>query len=121
MVSFAAIIAEYAWPMPYSGTNLKTIMPVCSAKTRELPPKTFRMALGALIIKEKLNITDEESVEQIQETLYLQYLIGFNEHQDESPFDPSMMVHFRKRFSPEILAEINEEIIQVNHQRTGAS
>lgn len=34
------------------------------------PAKTFRMALGALIIKEKLNITDEETVEQIRETPY---------------------------------------------------
>ena len=28
------------------------------------------------------------------------------------PFDPSSMVHFRKRLTPEILAEINEMVIQ---------
>jgi hypothetical protein len=39
------------------------------------PAKTFRMALGALIIKEKLGITDRETVEQIRENPYLQYFI----------------------------------------------
>jgi hypothetical protein len=30
------------------------------------PAKSFRMALGALIIKEKLGISDRETVEQIK-------------------------------------------------------
>ncbi|BCL34370.1 hypothetical protein NSMS1_12130 [Nostoc sp. MS1] len=38
------------------------------------PAKTFRMALGALIIKEKLGISDRETVEQIRENPYLQYI-----------------------------------------------
>ncbi len=33
------------------------------------PAKTFRIALGALIIKEKLGISDRETVEQIKENL----------------------------------------------------
>ena len=37
------------------------------------PAKTFRMALGALIIKERLGISDRETVEQIRENPYLQY------------------------------------------------
>ena len=40
------------------------------------PAKSFRMALGALIIKEKLGISDREVVEQIRENPYLQYFIG---------------------------------------------
>jgi IS5 family transposase len=32
-----------------------------------VPAKSFRMALGALIIKEKLLISDRETVEQIRE------------------------------------------------------
>jgi transposase, IS5 family len=31
-------------------------------------------------------------------------------YKDEVLFDPSMMVHFRKRITPEMLAEINERI-----------
>lgn len=87
------------------------------SKDQGAPAKTFRMALGALIIKEKLNITDEETVEQIRENPYLQYLIGLNEYQGKPPFDPSMMVHFRKRLSPEILSEINEVIVQAAMER----
>lgn len=74
------------------------------------PAKPFRLALGALIIKEKLGITDEETVEQIRENHYLQYLVGMEGYQDEELFDPSMMVHFRKRITPEMLADINERI-----------
>jgi len=75
------------------------------------PAKSLRMALGALIIKERLAVTDEETVEQIRENPYLQYFIGLHEYQEEAPFDPSMMVHFRKRINLEMLAEINELII----------
>jgi hypothetical protein len=34
------------------------------------PAKPFRMALGALIIQQKLKITDRKTVEQIQENPY---------------------------------------------------
>ncbi|WP_169730440.1 transposase [Salinispira pacifica] len=53
----------------------------------------FRTALGALIIQEKLGITDEETVGQIREPPYLQYLIGMQGYQDEAPIDPSMPGH----------------------------
>ena len=66
------------------------------------PAKPFRTALGALIIKEKLGITDRETVDQIRENPYLQYVIGMEGYRDEAPFDASMMVHFRKRITPRI-------------------
>ena len=40
------------------------------------PAKPFRMALGALIIHEKLRTSDRETVEQIKENPYLQYFLG---------------------------------------------
>jgi len=72
------------------------------------PAKSVRMALGALIIKEKLQLSDREVVEHIRETPYLQYFIGLEDYQDEEPFDPSLMVHFRKRLNGEILNKANE-------------
>ncbi len=57
------------------------------------PGKSFRMALGALIIKEKLGTSDRETVEQIQENPYLQYFIGMTSYSNKTPFDASMMVH----------------------------
>lgn len=76
------------------------------------PAKSARMALGALIIKERLGVSDEEAVEQIRENPYLQYFLGFHEFRDEAPFDPSMFVHFRHRFSLDQLNRINEAIVQ---------
>ncbi len=61
------------------------------------PAKSFRMALGALIIKEKLGISDRETVEQIKENPYLQYFIGMNAYNSEAAFDASMLVYFRSR------------------------
>jgi hypothetical protein len=74
--------------------------------------KPARLALGALIIKERLGVSDEEAVEQIRENPYLQYFLGFHEFRDQAPFDPSMYVHFRKRFSLEQLGQINEAIVR---------
>ena len=75
------------------------------------PAKPARMALGALLIKERLGVSDRETVEQIAENPYLQYFLGLMEYQDAAPFDHSMMTHFRKRFDKEMLAEINESIV----------
>ncbi len=74
--------------------------------------KPFRMALGALIIKEKLGISDEETVEQIRENPYLQYFIGLTSYQEEAPFDASTMVWFRKRIKFKIVNKINQEMVK---------
>jgi len=47
------------------------------------PAKPFRIALGSLLIKERQEITDRETVEQIRENPYLQYLIGKAAFSDE--------------------------------------
>jgi IS5 family transposase len=75
--------------------------------------KPVRMALGALIIKERCGFSDEELVEQIKENPYLQYFIGLPKFQKAAPFDPSLMVHFRKRFNANTLREINDIICGV--------
>lgn len=72
--------------------------------------KPARVALGALVIKETLGLTDEETVEQIRENPYLQYFLGYKKYTNEKPFDPSLMVRFRQRFSVEQLNELNETI-----------
>lgn len=76
------------------------------------PAKPARVALGALIIKERLGVSDEEAVEQIRENPYLQYFLGFHEFRDEAPFDSSMFVHFRHRFSLDHLNQINEALVR---------
>jgi hypothetical protein len=78
------------------------------------------MALGSLIIKERLGTSDEETVEQIRENPYLQYFLGLSEYSNESPFEASMMVHFRKRLNIEIVGRINEEVVK-GKERTSNS
>jgi hypothetical protein len=77
-----------------------------------LRAKSFRMALGALIIKEKLGISDRETVEQIRENPYLQYFIGQSSYSNELPFDPSILVHFRQRISPNLINKVNERMVE---------
>lgn len=80
------------------------------------PAKSVRVALGALIIKERQGVSDRELVEQISENPYMQYFLGFKEFSDEPPFHHSMMVHFRKRISMEMIAEVNHAIAQKEAQ-----
>jgi IS5 family transposase len=74
------------------------------------PALPARVALGALLIKERLQLTDRETVEAIQENPYLQFFIGNEEFDQTRPFDASVMVDFRKRFGEEGLARISEAV-----------
>ena len=75
--------------------------------------KPLRLALGACIIQAEYGYSDEETATMIQEHPYLQFFCGYRKYDDtKPPFDPSIMVHFRKRLTPEILGEINELVIQ---------
>lgn len=79
------------------------------------PSKSVRVALGSLIIKEKLQISDREVVEQIRENPYLQYFIGLEGFKDEEPFSYSLMPMFRARFNGELLSKVND-ILYREHQ-----
>jgi len=96
-----------------------------SKKGMGAPAKSARMALGALIIQQILCATDEETVLQIQENPYLQYFIGMEDFRTTKPFDPSLMVHFRKRINLEEIDMLNEKIVlnkiksKINKQKEG--
>lgn len=77
------------------------------------PALNAQIALGALIIKEKLGTSDEETVEQIRENPYLQYFIGKPEFSNDIPFDPSMFVHFRKRLGQDIIQKVNKRVVEL--------
>ena len=79
---------------------------------RGTPAKSFRVALGSLVIQQRLGTSDRETVEQIRENPYLQYFLGFSDYRDTPPFDASMLVHFRKRLNLDILSAINDTIAQ---------
>lgn len=70
---------------------------------------SLRMGLGALIIQERMQLTDRETLESISENPYMQYFIGLSGFVLKQPFHHSMMTHFRKRLA-DVLAELNEII-----------
>jgi IS5 family transposase len=71
---------------------------------------SVRTALGALIIQNRKRLSDRETVDEITENPYMQYFIGLTAFIEKPPFDPSLMVHFRKRLGKDIINEVNEMI-----------
>ena len=74
------------WDEPAKGYHKKM------SAERGRPAKNARLVIGAVIIKHKLNLSDEETVLQIQENPYLQYFVGLSRYQEESAFAPSLFV-----------------------------
>ena len=83
---------------------------MCEAEGRQSLPA--RLAYGAIHLKEQENLTDERTVEYLQENPYAQYFVGQKEFRKEALFDASMMVHFRKRFPAEAIQRINEAMYE---------
>jgi IS5 family transposase len=80
--------------------------------TTGIPAKPVRLAFGALFIKQRLGLTDEETMEQIRENSYIQFFLGYASYASKASLDPSMMVDFRQRFSEEDLSRFNELITE---------
>gem|GEM_PF-70488 len=75
------------------------------------PAHSARIALGALIIKQRLKCSDEWTVRHVSENAYLQFFLGMKAYSSKAPFGASTMVEFRKRFPPEAVAAILEASI----------
>ena len=75
--------------------------------------QSLLLAYSAYIIQAEYGFSDVETALQIQENPYLQFFCGYPGYNDKKlPFDPSLVVYFRKRLTPAILGEINEMILQ---------
>ena len=79
------------------------------------PAIPARIAFGSLHIQASECFTDEKVVENISENPYLQYFLGLHEFQTKPLFDTSMMTYFRKRFTADDVAAINEELYRRVH------
>ena len=75
------------------------------------PAKDARLVIGAVIIKHKLCLSDEETVLQIQENPYLQYFAGLPGYSSEPPFAPSLFVEIRKRMGPAVFETFHQAIL----------
>jgi transposase, IS5 family len=56
-----------------------------------------RLIIGAFTIKHVLTLSDEETMRQIAENAYMQYLCGFESFQRRPSFDSSTLTRARKR------------------------
>lgn len=76
-----------------------------------------RVVIGSLMIKHLCNLSDEETILQIRENVYMQYFIGYSSFSTEAPFDASLFVEIRKRLGIDELDAINEHIHRVHVQQ----
>jgi hypothetical protein len=74
-----------------------------------------RVILGALIIKHKLTLTDEDTIEIIRENPYMQFFLGFNNFQPDKVFAPSLFVEIRKTLGKLDFQRLNELLIKITH------
>ena len=78
---------------------------------RGRPLKEARLVIGAVIIKHKQCLSDEETVQQIRENPYLQYFVGLPGYQQAAPFAPSLFVEIRKRMGAQVFDDFEQAII----------
>jgi len=76
------------------------------------PAKSFRMALGALIAKERLGCSDEALVQQVLENPCLQCFLGLESFTTKAPFEASLLSHFRQRLGEKLVGAVNESVIR---------
>jgi len=99
-IPWDALVGIYASRMQNGKTGAEGINP--------------RVALGAIIIKHMCDLSDRETILQIQENMYMQYFIGYCSYSNLTPFDPSLFVELRSRLSMDQINKINEIIIQLS-------
>ena len=82
------------------------------------PPISGRIVIGAVIIKHLLNLSDRETVQQIQENVFMQYFLGYSSFTNEAPFSPSLFVSIRERLSLAVINSINDIVIAHSFDKT---
>ena len=81
------------------------------SKDKGRPSKDARLVIGAIIIKHKKGLSDEEVIAEIQENPYLQYFVGLKEFTHEPIFDPSLFVTLRKRLGREAFDQFSQRFV----------
>ncbi len=74
-----------------------------------------RVVIGALIIKHKLNLSDEETVRQIQENPYMQVFLGLDSFHAAPLFSPTLFVEWRKKLGNEVFNQFSDVLIRICH------
>ena len=90
----------------------------CLSSDKGRPAKDARLVIGAVILKHKLTLSDDETVKQIQENPYLQFFVGLPGFQTKQPFAPSLFVEIRRRMGEETFKHFEQAIVAQLEKRT---
>ncbi len=81
--------------------------------------KPCRMVMGSLIIQLRMGYTDRDLVEQILQNPYYQYFIGLEAFQHDAPFNPSLLVFWRKRINLDFVIKANNILCDATPEAFG--
>jgi len=76
------------------------------------PGKDARLVIGALIVKHKLGLSGEETIQLIRENPYIQYFLGFKEFTNNNIFDSGLFSSVLKRLGIDTFNTMHSEIIE---------
>ncbi len=72
-----------------------------------------RIVIGSLVIKHKLGLTDEGTVQIIEENPYMQYFLGLDEFAPSPMFSASLFVDWRKKIGNETFNSFSDVLLKV--------
>lgn len=78
------------------------------------PSKPIRLMVSCLMLKRIYNLGDETLVEAWVMNPYMQYFSGESYFKHTFPFDPSDLVHFRKRIGEEGIEKIFKHTVELH-------
>ncbi|MGI6617963.1 MAG: transposase [Saccharofermentanales bacterium] len=79
---------------------------------------SVRLALGCLIVKEQLQLSDVDTVQMIRENPYIQYFLGYADYQYDLSLDASLLTHFRRRFPSDVIDQVNQWVADLARTRS---
>ena len=79
----------------------------------------LRVVLGALLVKHIEGLSDEDTIQYIQENIYAQYFVGLSSFQTKAVFVPHLFVEIRKRLGKEGVQRLNDELLKLWRKTKG--
>jgi len=76
------------------------------------PGKDARIVIGALIVKHKLGLTGDETIQIIRENPYIQYFLGIKEFTNNPIFDSGLFTSILKRLGIDTFNQMQKDIIE---------
>lgn len=76
------------------------------------PSVDLRVVLGTLLVKHIEDLSDERSIEYIQENIYAQYFVGLSSFQTEPVFTAHLLVTIRKRLGEAGASQLNDLLLK---------